>query len=120
MAERSRYNNWHRWGIEMEKQQAKQLIEQEPWHVWVMWYGITHGRRMELALHHGVPQQTRITCEWVSHFCGDFEGGPYRLTVSEKATADGSQFRIASEDGRLVIVCSGITVGGLTPEINPR
>jgi hypothetical protein len=94
-----------------ETRLAKELVEREAWHVWLLSYGITHGRWMELSLNHGVPVGLGLICQWTRYFSGALEGGPYRLRLVEEDGADGSEITVASDDGKFVLKCGEIKIG---------
>lgn len=91
---------------------AKQILDGKRWHVWVVAYGISHGRRMELALHHGTfPKFTGLICTGVTYFKGRMEGGPYDLRFVEETSVDGPIIAILDEAEDFVLKCSAIQVG---------
>jgi len=97
---------------------AKELIDGQEWHVWVLAYSISHGRRMELALHHGnFPSYKGVLCVGVTYFCGSLEGGPYRLRIEERS-AEGEPIGILSDDGRFVVKCDKVSLGKIRYQID--
>lgn len=77
-------------------------------HVWVLEYGITHFQ-MRLAIHKGdYPRSTELLCTGCIYFCGNVQGGPYRLQLNE--LPDGL-VEIIGDDGELRIQCESIRLG---------
>jgi hypothetical protein len=82
-----------------------------PWHVWVLEYGISHGREMRLAFHRGdFPRHTEAVCRWVDFFHGAMEGGPYRLRLLDEGVAHDRSVRIEDVEGNFVIRCAQVSV----------
>ena len=94
------------------------LAQRPDHHVWVLEYGISHGRRMVLALHHGAyPRRTDVLATGCSYFRGKLEGGPYRLALVElsRDPLGGKrapiEYRLFDQDGQFELICDDLTVG---------
>ena len=95
-----------------------ELLAQSPEsHVWVLEYGISHGRRMRLAFHHGdYPRRTDVVARGCTHFRGRLEGGPYRLALEQRPrdSLDGKEsppeYRLYDQGGELELICDELVV----------
>ncbi len=93
------------------------LAEHPELHVWVLSYGISHGRRMTLALHRGdYPRRFEVEASGCRRFRGELEGGPYRLTletvpltIPESPTPVLEQ-RLHDEGGSFELVCDAFSL----------
>ncbi len=98
---------------------VESLLAQSPGHhVWVLEYGISHGRRMVLALHHGdYPHRTDVEAKGSSYFRGKLEGGPYRLALEElsRDPLGGKrapiEYRLFDRDGEFELICDDLAIG---------
>jgi hypothetical protein len=87
------------------------LKTRERWSLCVLEYGITH-HLMYLALGDGAyPRDLQLECHNPIRMCGEFSGGPYRLTVSFVDNLPDSGFiELASADSSFRLVCERIKV----------
>ncbi len=86
-------------------------------HVWVISYGISHGRRMTLALHQGhYPRRFEVEAAGCRVFRGQLEGGPYRLTLEtvplsiRESQSPVQEERLHSADGSFELICDSFKV----------
>lgn len=84
-------------------------------HVWMVAYGIGHGRVMTLMLHKGglVDRRPLVAC-WCERFSGRLEGGPYRLAIDVSEELDEKHdelhpvVRLYDTGGAFELVCASI------------
>lgn len=96
------------------------LLAKTPhYHVWVIEYGISHGRVMQLAFHHGdIPRRTEVFARGCHYFRGQLERPlPYNLAIERRArdSFEGKrtpfEYRLYDVGSELELICDELVVG---------
>ena len=106
----------------------EELLSKNPrYHVWMVEYGISHGRVMQLAFHHGdLPRRIEVYARGCHYFRGQLEGGPYRLAIEQRArnSFEGKrtpyEYRLYDVGSEWEVICDELVVGRVWLDFDPE